>query len=146
MRGRFYSWLPATVVGLLLLTCDGCSSKTDNPVPVVAVDFTLYLNQPGFSALSAVGGWVYVTGGSRGIIVYHLNVDTFMAFDRNCTYNPTAADARVSVDNTGLFAADTSCGSKFVLIDGSVSQGPATIGLRQYHADYDGLNAVHVYN
>ena len=146
MKGRFYSWVAVVVMAVGVMCCDGCSSKTDNPVPSVAVDFTLYLNQPGFNALNAVGGWVYVTGGSRGIIVYRLNIDTFMAFDRNCTYNPASSNARVSVDNTGLFAVDTSCGSKFVLIDGSVSQGPATIGLRQYHADYDGLNSVHVYN
>ena len=69
-----------------------------------------------------------------------------MAYDRNCTYNPGDANAVVSVDSSGLMALDASCGSRFVLIDGSVNQGPATIGLKHYHADYDGLSSVHVYN
>ena len=123
-----------------------CSKNNDNPVPSVYVDFNIYLNQPSSAALNAVGGWLYFTGGVRGIVVYRLNIDQFMAYDRNCTYNPSLANAIVSVDSSGLMVSDSTCGSRFVLIDGSVNHGPATVGLRQYHADFDGLNTVHVYS
>ena len=140
---RKYIYLLVAVSSLLLFRC---SNKKENPVPEVYVDFHIYLNQPDFNALNSVGGWVYVSGGSRGILVYRLDLSTCVALDRNCTYNSTAANAIVTVDSTGLYARDTSCGSRFVLIDGSVSQGPATIGLRQYKADFDGFQTVHVHN
>jgi hypothetical protein len=146
MNSKICSILAVALFSAAILLPAGCSKSTDNPVPSVYVDFTIYLSQPSNASLNAVGGWNYYTGGARGIIVYRLNIDTFMAFDRNCTYNPNLASAVVSVDSSGLMASDASCGSRFVLIDGSVSQGPATIGLRQYHADFDGLNTVHVYS
>jgi len=146
MKSKFYSGLFACLLtaGLFLFT--DCSKNNDNPVPSVYVDFNIYLNQPSSTNLNAVGGWMYATGGSRGIIIYRLSIDTFMAFDRNCTYNASSASAVVSVDASGLFAADSSCGSKFVLIDGSVNNGPATVNLRKYNAVFDGVSTVHVYN
>ena len=146
MKRTIYSRGFAFFLGLLLFFLTDCTKNNENPVPTVYVDFTIYLSQPAYTNLNAVGGWVYLTGGARGIIVYRLSIDTFKAYDRNCTYNPSDADARVSVDSSGLFAVDASCGSKFVLIDGSVNHGPATVSLRQYNASYDGVNSVHVYN
>ena len=146
MKKKYYSRLFTCFLAVTLFLFTDCGKDSDNPVPSVYVDFTLYLSQPSNSNLNAVGGWIYTTGGARGIIVYRLSIDTFMAFDRNCTYNSDAASAVVAVESNGLFAADSSCGSKFVLIDGSVNQGPATVGLRHYHADYDGVNSVHIYN
>ena len=146
MKKKFYSRLFTCFLAASLFLFTDCGKDSDNPVPSVYVDITLYLSQPSNSALNAVGGYVYVTGGARGIIVYRLSIDTFMAYDRNCTYNSDAASAVVEVESNGLFAADSSCGSKFVLIDGSVDQGPATVGLRRYNAVYDGVNSVHIYN
>jgi len=146
MKRKYYSGIFSCFLVSMLFFFTNCNKDPENPVPSVYVDFVLYLNQPSNTNLNAVGGWIYTTGGSRGIIVYRLSMDTFMAYDRNCTYNPDQASAVVSVESSGLFASDTSCGSKFVLIDGSVNHGPATVNLRQYHADYDGLNSVHIYN
>jgi len=133
------------VIGFLLGLVS-CSRNEDNPVPQTYVDFYVYLNEPSNIKLNSPGGWVYFSGGSKGIVVYRLDIDHFKAFDRNCTYNSSLANAQVSVDSSGLFLADNSCGSKFVIIDGSVNNGPATVPLRQYIADYDGVGIVHVHN
>jgi len=55
------------------------------------------LTQPSYANLNAVGGWVYVTGGVRGIIIYKKNSSEFAAYERCCPYDPNVSTARVEV-------------------------------------------------
>lgn len=133
-------------VVLLIVSFISCKKEDDNDIPNVLVDFTIYVTDPQFSALNAVGGWVYVSGGVKGIVIYRHTLDEFFAMERNCPYQP-ANGTVVSVDSTGIFLKDASCGSKFYMTDGgSVASGPATRPLKRYNASYDGSSAVHVYN
>ena len=110
------------------------------------VNFYVNTTDPGFIDLNGVGGWVYVTGGSKGIIIYRKSVTEFMAFDRHCPYHPSDACSRCEVDTTNnLFVFDNCCGSKFLITDGSVQQGPAYVPLKSYYTSFDGL-ILHVYN
>jgi nitrite reductase/ring-hydroxylating ferredoxin subunit len=102
------------------------------------VNVIIHLNDPAYVKLNAVGGWAYVDGGVRGIIVYRRATEEFAAFDRNCTYMPSNECATVYVDKSGSTAVDTCCGSKFLIYDGTVQKGPATIGLKPYHTTLDG--------
>ncbi|NBW83641.1 hypothetical protein EBR21_18000, partial [bacterium] len=54
-----------------------------HPVPFVPVDITIDIQLPSYSDLQGVGGWTYLNGGSKGIIVYRKGIDEFVAFDRH---------------------------------------------------------------
>jgi nitrite reductase/ring-hydroxylating ferredoxin subunit len=130
---------------LILLSLGGCKKDGDNGVPITPVDIYLYTNNPSFVNLNGVGGWVYITGGVRGILVYRKSPSEFMAYDRNCTYQSSDACATVVVDATNILATDTCCHSKFSMYDGSVTQAPAGLPLKAYNTTYDG-NVLHIYN
>lgn len=130
---------------LILLSIGGCKKDVNNGVPITPVDIYLYTNNPSFVNLNGVGGWVYITGGVRGILVYRKSPSEFMAYDRNCTYQSSDACATVVVDATNILATDTCCHSKFSMYDGSVTQAPAGLPLKAYNTTFDG-NVLHIYN
>jgi len=128
-----------TVILFIILAIPSCSDNNENNnIPLVPVDFVVQLNDPDFIKLKTIGEWVYVTGGSRGIILYRLDATTIKAYDRHCTFQPSNSCALVAVDLTGNSATDACCGSTFLLLNGSVSRPPASIPLKQYNTN---LNA-----
>lgn len=135
----------ASAIGLLAAM--GCKKDREASVPLVGVDIPINLNLPEYNALQVPGGWAYIIGGSEGIIVYRKNADEFSALDRHCTYQP-ADQCRVTVDGSGVMARDTMCcHSAFLLLDGSVTQGPAALGLKQYHTQFNANTQVlRIYN
>jgi len=134
---------------ILFFSIASCRDNTgqDN-VPEVFVDITLQLSLPTFNNLTIPGSWTYVTGGSRGIIVYALASDDHVAFDRHCPYQVDGFH-RVSVQDTlGTVAVDIdNCGSKFSIISGDVLQDPAILPLKQYQTEYfPASNTLRIYN
>lgn len=119
--------------------------KDDNSIPFVRVDLTININEPQFSSLNTVGNWVYITGGSRGIILYRRTNDQFTALERHCPYDPSVSSAYVQVDSTNITATDHTCNSSFQLYDGAVTSGPSNKTLKQYNTNFDGT-WVRVYN
>ena len=122
-----------------------CKKDRDNQVPNTLVDVYVYTSNPSFINLAAVGGWAYIAGGVRGILVYRKSSNEFMAYDRNCTYQSNQPCATVYVNNTNIMAEDTCCLSKFGLFDGNATQGPASQPLKSYNTTYDG-NILHIFN
>src|SRR3989304_3214262 len=86
--------------------------KDDDSVPNVTVNILLSTTDPSFTDLNAVGGLIYLSGGSRGLVVYRLSMQEFMAYDRHCTYKPSESCAKVDVDASGIIAVDAYGGSK----------------------------------
>lgn len=84
-----------------------------------------------------VGGWLYLTGGNRGIIVYRLLPEEFKVYERRCPYDPDNENSIVQIDPTNKFAIDAVCGSKFTLTNGNTIQGPSTNPLQQYRWSFD---------
>ena len=125
--------------------CKKSNNNSNVAIPNATVDINLYINNPSYVNLNSVGGWVYETGGVRGIIVYKSGTNEFKAYERNCTYQSNNLCATVSVDVTNILVVDSCCHSKFLLLDGSVSNGPATFPLKQYNTTFDG-NILHIYN
>ena len=130
----------------VLLTCKKDSSQSD--VPNTLVDITIYLTEPQYTALNTVTNWAYVSGGVRGIFVYHSAPDAFVAIERNCTYQANNSSAIVSVDSSNTaHLKDASCGSKFYISDGSVAGAPATVPLKRYQTSYNSSTFVlHIFN
>ncbi len=137
MNARHFSHIALLIItaaGLFLLSC---GKDSQHPVPDVNVNFVLNLNTTQHIELNNIGGWAYYTGGYKGIIIYRQSVDEFRAFDRACPYHPFDDCARVQVFDPPL-ATDTCCGSRFLLLDGSVVTGPSQWPLKQYRTYLDG--------
>ncbi|MFT6716852.1 MAG: nitrite reductase/ring-hydroxylating ferredoxin subunit [Saprospiraceae bacterium] len=133
-----------TIVLIGAITCFSCS-KTNSFIPNVPVQLVLNTLDPQYQNLNGIGGWSYVDGGSRGIIVFRSDFNEFKAYDRHCSFEPENSCGKVSVSDNNLFAEDSCCSSQFQLIDGLPVNGPATIGLQQYNTSFDG-NIIQVWN
>lgn len=132
------------IFGLLMaLSC----KKDNHVVPYVYVDFYIDISSTQYIDLNAPGGYIYVTGGANGIIIRRNDTNEFVAFDRTCTYH-VSENRRVVVDDYGLYASDSVCGSKYLLLDGSPDpKGPSKIPLKQYRTAFtEGSTYLHVYN
>ncbi|MBD3635734.1 MAG: hypothetical protein HUJ25_00195, partial [Crocinitomicaceae bacterium] len=124
---------------MYLLNAIECKDDNkNNNIPLVEVNFAIQINDPAYINLQTVGGWEYISGGSRGIILYRVSQDEFKAYDRHCTFQPSSTCAIVSVDANNITASDNCCGSTFILTDGSVTKKPANIPLTQYSNSLDG--------
>ncbi|MCW5899335.1 MAG: hypothetical protein KIT10_08690 [Flavobacteriales bacterium] len=128
----------ATVLG-------ACRKDRPGGVPLTPVDITINVNNPAYADLSVPGGWLYLTGGSMGIIVYRKSMAEFMAMDRHCPYQPQDY-CRVYVDDSEVIARDTlCCGSAYLIMDGSVTQGPSALPLQPYNTAFNGT-ILRIYN
>ena len=128
-------WFYILLVPFIFSTC----TKDENSnIPLVNVNITIHINDPAYNVIAVPGGWTYVNGGSRGIIIYRISNNEFKAYDRHCTYDSSNSCALVSVDVTNITALDDCCGSKFLLTDGSVTKAPANLPLKQYQTSFDG--------
>jgi nitrite reductase/ring-hydroxylating ferredoxin subunit len=128
----------------LFLTMTTCKKDKDE-IPNVSVNILIDPNSTQYLPLNSTGGYVYLTGGVKGIIVYRLSMNEFMAYERDCPYQPSNSCAQVEVQASGLTLIDSCCGSKFIITDGSVINGPANRSLKYYNNTYDG-NMLHIYN
>lgn len=139
--------VPITIALLLIGITQGCK-KNKNNVPYVPVDVYINISLPAYSNLNVIGGWAYVSGGNKGLIVYRQAADAFMAYDRICTYNASNSCGKVDVDSSGSYAiCPCDGGSKYQLYDGQVVKGPATFALKQYQTSYNDINnTLHIYN
>ena len=130
-----------TVIIVLCLTSLIFACKKDdenNNIPLVEVFIDININDPAYLKLKSIGGWEYLTGGSRGLIAYRLSQNEIKVYDRHCTFQPSSTCALVSVDATNITASDQCCGSSFLLINGSVSRPPAVLPLKEYSTIFDG--------
>jgi hypothetical protein len=125
-------------IALILFAFNGCKDRNQNSsrIPFVSVNITIAVQDAQFSRLNVIGGWVYITGGSRGIIVYRKSESEFTALDRHSPYLPNN-NCRVEVDKTDIAAVDSCSGSKFLLVDGSIVNGPSELPLQSYQTVFD---------
>ncbi|WP_151086839.1 Rieske (2Fe-2S) protein [Hymenobacter baengnokdamensis] len=136
---------------LLCLLASGllaaCNSNTDaaSTIPYVPVNVQLDLLDQQNKALRFDNGVVAIPpgsanghGGVKGIYVVRQNATSYLAFERNCPYQPLSACATISLDHSShLYFQDSCCTSHFSL-QGQVTSGPATRSLRQYTTNLDG--------
>ncbi len=131
------------LISIFLYSCD---KDEKGKIPEVDVDIYININKPSYSDLQTTGGWVYVTGGSKGIIVYRRSSNEFMAYDRHCTYRPEKNCGRAQVDSSDIKIHCRPCsGSEYSIMDGSVVKGPATQPLKRYGTSFDG-DVLHIYD
>lgn len=116
-------------------------------MPSIAFDFQIDLTLPSYQDLNGVGGWAYVAGGIRGIIVYRQSNDVFVAWERMSPEDPDNTCATGLVADTANFLQlnDPCSGAKFSMYDGSPISG-SSWGLRKYQALWNGSNLLRIYN
>ncbi len=139
------------LISVLALSLGSCKKSTDNNqnIPNVPVNFTIQLSLPAYTNLNSPGGSVEIPGvGYKGIVVYRMSIDNFVAFDMACSYDPLVSEAICHIDSSGIIMVDSHCGSKFGLTSGgSVVKGPATGPLKPYNVTADfSTNTLVVYN
>lgn len=138
-------WLISCCAALLLIGSGGCRKEERGGVPPAPLDVSINVNNPAYADIAVPGGWIYLSGGSLGLIVYRASPDEFVAMDRHCPYQ-TADLCRVFVDDTEIIARDTACcHSAFAITDGSVIEGPAALNLQRYNTSFNGTT-LRIYN
>tara|TARA_B100001029_G_C15002641_1_gene419098 strand:+ start:693 stop:1106 length:414 start_codon:yes stop_codon:yes gene_type:complete len=112
--------------------------NTNDYIQDVYVNIEIPINQPEYSGLDAIGNSIFITGGLKGIIIYHANVNDYRAFDRNCSFEPSTECAYIDSINSTI-ASCNCCSSKF-LIDqnGITANGPALLPLKEYYTSFSG--------
>lgn len=129
----------------------GCKYQNPANIPHVDVDITINIFEQQYIDLQGVGGIAYVSGGSKGIVVYRVSIDQFNAYERHCPYDTENPCGKVSLDNNELYLVDNDCsgggcGSRFNPINGSNVDGPAIYPLLQYNTAFDGGALLRIYN
>lgn len=131
---------------ILFFSC----KKKDTPInqyeniPNVNVNLYLQLDQPAYFNLTAIGGYVYLEGGSKGIIVYR-TADAYKAYERHSPHRSSEACSIVSVDSSNVYAVEGCDNIQYYLIDGTVATGNSTIPLLQYEAR-ESQGSLHISN
>ena len=107
-------------------------------VSEVYVNIEIPINQPAYSDLQTVGNSIFITGGVKGIIIYHSNINEYKAFDRNCSFEPSSSCAIInSISST--VASCGCCTSKFLIDqEGIAANGPALLPLKKYYTRLSG--------
>lgn len=147
----------AVVAVVTLSQCKKDGSQQQNDVPNVPVNITVNMNLPEYLSLQSQGGWAYLNGGVKGIVLYHHFDDAFYALERNCPYQPFDDCATVTVDLTGVFLrcgkfksnTDTTwipcCNSEYSMESGFLISGPSRFSLKNYRVSRSG-NVLYVSN
>jgi hypothetical protein len=137
MRGS--TLLPLT---LLFAACN--SATTTQTIPSISFSTQINITNQQYQALRFDNGVVALPatglngGGVKGLLVVRQNASTYLAFERNCPYQPYDACSTVSLDrNSRLFFRDSCCTSQFDF-RGNVTGGPALRPLRQYTTSLSG--------
>ena len=121
----------------IIIFFSSCINRNDY-IRDVYVNIEVPLNQPEYSDLDAIGNSIFISGGVKGIIIYHLNVNDYRAFDRNCTFEPSSECAYIDSINSTI-ASCYCCESKYLIDqDGVTANGPALLPLKQYYTSYSG--------
>ena len=122
-----------TIWTILLLACLPLSGCRDTPgvIPYVDVNIDLNLALPAYNSLNFPGNWLYISGGSRGLIVYRYTLDEFVVLDRHATFD-VGAGCQCTLSEDGYTILDSCSDSQWYIFDGSIIQGPTTAPLERY--------------
>ena len=124
----------------LVVILAGCTPDlTDDPIPWQPFDIiNINLNLPAYIQLKTDGRSMAIDGGIRGIVVYRKDASTYLAYERNCSYQPNSACATVDIDVSTLYMLCSCCSSTFDLATGLPTSGAAWRPLRQYETSLNG--------
>lgn len=131
---------------ILLLFAILGSCRNDTPeLPDILIDEVVYLDNPSNLKLQSPGGWAYIPGGIRGIIVYRVTDTKFKAYERSCPHLSPNDCTYLDVENDikVICRCDK---TEFLLVTGEPLNG-APVGLKEYRTYYNPeFQTVNIYN
>ncbi len=130
----------AVVFFAMSLMAFSCKKNTDERAFYPPVDAYINVTLPQYTNLQVPGGWAYVTGGLKGIIVYRINTTDFIAYDRNCTFEEANSCGKADVESDNITISCPCDGSEYNIFDGSVNKNPATLPLKGYNTNFNSSN------
>jgi hypothetical protein len=141
--------LLAVVLSLVMTSACNKGEDPNSDIPYAYINVVINPNSTLYQELNIIGGWMYypyVNAPSRGLIIYRLSLDQFLAYERTppvnsnaCVDPETGLQTYLIVDDYYPFVYDTCSDYSYQIIDGSPIE-PATIPLKQYYTAYDGMN------
>ena len=135
----------ASTTAVLLFAFSTCQTlPPPSPIPYRVVNLVLDLNDFRLRNLRVDRGFAYIEGGVRGIILYRRSANSYLAFERNCPFEPANSCATVSVDGSLLFMKDSCCNSLFDF-EGRPFGGPAFNNMLRYNTNLSG-NILYISN
>ena len=127
-----------TIILVLNLMFLSSCVDSDDYIQDVYVNIEVPVNQPEYSDLDAIGNSILITGGVKGIIIYHANVNDYWAFDRNCSFEPSTQCAFIDSINSTI-ASCNCCSSKFLIDQNGITvNGPSLRSLKEYYTSFSG--------
>ncbi len=120
------------LIFLLVLSC----RDRNNVLQEQSFYIQFNINEPAYFDLTVPTGWIYYNGSNVDLIVYRQTPEVIVAYDARSTYN-IEDNCYVEVTEDGVFAEDPCSGSKWLLYDGSVSEGPASRALLEYEVEFN---------
>ena len=117
-----------------------CSCTKDADFPQTYVNENIPITMAEYSNVyHNLWGYEYINGGLGGIIIVQGLDNEFIAYDRACPFE-TNNECIVSglSNNDPILSCLECCNSKFVVVDGSVAEGPANQALKRYQTYFDG--------
>jgi hypothetical protein len=137
----FYS-----LVMLVLFGLTNCRDRRQSVLPLVSFSIFLNVNEPSLFDLSVPSGWVYYSGNTVDLIIYRNSTDEFTCLDARSTYN-VEDDCMVRVMDDNVVIEDPCSGSQWLIMDGSVINGPASAPLVSYDYTFDSATGeLHIFN
>ena len=132
-------------LSLLFVPMHSCTDR-NQMLNEVSFSINASIFEPAFFDLTVPTGWVYYNGNTVDLIIYRNDLDVFSVYDARSTHNPDNP-CYVKVNSDNVTISDTCSGSKWLLSDGSLINGPANYNLLQYNADYNSVTGyLHLYN
>ena len=131
------------VISILIISCDDKNCYIQN----VYVNEFIDLSLPENIEIKTPGNTIFVDGGVRGIIVYHGVGNNYIAYERNCSYEPCLPCSSIDSVNSGI-AYCACCTSAFnVANNGEPLNTPALLPLKIYQSNLNiNNNILHVTN
>jgi hypothetical protein len=134
---------------VFLLVAPSCDKDNGGRLPLPPMDITIDPNSTIYQELNFIGGWVYLDQNdgaeppSRGVIVYRLTTDQFLAYERTPPFKPDSCCNSAKTICTALvvdfpYVKDTCTVSSYSILDGSPLSGPSSMSLSMYVTEYYG--------
>ena len=143
LRSKISLWLGFAI--LIMGACSSCGEQ-QQVIPYVPVNFQIDLNLPAYNTLNFPGEAIALPGGSKGLYVYRYTLDEFVVLDRHATFDiPMACKVTLDEDNITLQDHSDCSESQWLMLDGSVITGPATVPLHRYRTTLNG-SILSIYN
>ena len=141
---KVFSLLIKSLFLIIFISCSKDQKEQEIPIPYIPVNERININDLIYNNLNNVGGWAYLSAGSKGIILYRESTEKISAFERHCTFDPVEVCSQVDMNSGGLLQANDNdcCGSVFSINSRSIIKGPASRPLIEYTTQFDGTYVI----